>query len=107
MLTLNNVTLLCMSSVSIDYSVKALLKSSEKINFANIKLISHEQPPNLNSKIEFYYIDKINSLDNYSYKMIYELDKYVSTDYALIIQSDGYVVNPDSWKDIFLNYDYI
>jgi len=107
MLTLNNVTLLCMSSVSIDYSIKALLKSSEKINFANIKLISHEQPPNLNSKIEFCYIDKINSLDSYSYKMIYELDKYISTDYALVIQSDGYVVNPDSWKGNFLNYDYI
>jgi hypothetical protein len=90
-----------------DYSVRALLKSSEKINFADIKLISHEQPSNLNSKIKFCYIDRINSLDNYSYKMIYELDKYVETDYALVIQSDGYVINPNSWRDDFLNYDYI
>jgi len=107
MLTLNNITLLCMSSVSVDYSVKALLKSSEKINFADIKLISHEHPTNLNDKIKFCYIDKINSLDDYSYKMIYELDKYVDTDYALVIQSDGYVINPNSWRDDFLNYDYI
>jgi hypothetical protein len=96
-----------MSSVSVDYSVKALLKSSEKINFADIKLISHEHPTNLNDKIKFCYIDKINSLDDYSYKMIYELDKYVDTDYALVIQSDGYVINPNSWRDDFLNYDYI
>lgn len=107
MLILNNVTLLCMSSVSIDYSVKALLKSSEKINFADIKLISHEKPHDLNNKVKFCYIDKINSLDDYSYKMIYELDKYVHTDFALVIQSDGYVINPDLWRDDFLNYDYI
>lgn len=107
MLTLNNITLLCMSSVSIDYSIRALLKSSEKINFAEVKLISHEKPYNLNNKIKFCYINKINSLDDYSYKMIYELDKYVDTDYALVIQSDGYVINPDLWRDDFLNYDYI
>ena len=107
MLTLKNITLLCMSSVSIDYSVRALLKSSEKINFADIKLISHEKPYNLDNKIKFCYIDEINSLDDYSYKMIYELDKYVTTDYALVIQSDGYVINPDLWRDDFLNYDYI
>lgn len=107
MLTLNNVTLLCMSSVYMEDSVKALLKSSNDIIFGNIKLISHEQPNNLNDKIKFCYIDKINSLDDYSYKMIYELDKYVDTDYALIIQSDGYIINPHLWRNDFLNYDYI
>jgi hypothetical protein len=107
MLNLNNITLLCMSSVSIDLSIKALLRSSEKINFGDIKFVSHEKPLNLDNKIKFCYIDKINSLDDYSYKMIYQLDKYVDTDYVLVIQSDGYVINPHLWQDNFLNYDYI
>ena len=105
MLNLNNITLLCMSSVSIDLSIKALLRSSEKINFGDIKFVSHEKPLNLDNKIKFCYIDKINSLDDYSYKMIYQLDKYVDTDYVLVIQSDGYVINPHLWQDNFLNYD--
>lgn len=96
-----------MSSVSIDLSIKALLRSSEKINFGDIKFVSHEKPLNLDNKIKFCYIDKINSLDDYSYKMIYQLDKYVDTDYVLVIQSDGYVINPHLWQDNFLNYDYI
>ncbi len=25
----------------------------------------------------------------------------------MVIQSDGYVINPDLWRDDFLNYDYI
>ena len=39
--------------------------------------------------------------------MVYKLSEYIHTDFALIIQSDGYVINPDSWRDEFLEYDYI
>jgi hypothetical protein len=31
----------------------------------------------------------------------------ISTDYVLIVQSDGFIINPQKWKDCFLNYDYI
>ncbi len=32
---------------------------------------------------------------------------YVDTDYAILIHADGYIINPNEWRDEFLNYDYI
>jgi hypothetical protein len=96
-----------MSSIDINETISALLRSSQNITFGGIKLVTHECPINLPSKIEYCYIDRIKSLDEYSYNMIYNLENYINTDYALIVQADGYVINSDSWKDEFFEYDYI
>ncbi len=39
--------------------------------------------------------------------MIYDLKNHIDTDFALIVQHDGYVLRPSKWRDEFLNYDYI
>lgn len=39
--------------------------------------------------------------------MIKELNKYIETDYVLIVQYDGFILNPKAWMDEFLEYDYI
>lgn len=107
MISLNNVTLVLMSSIDLESSIKALLFSSKNINFNSVKLITHEKPLFLPDNIEYCHIDKINSVDEYSFNMIYKLNDYIETDFALIIQSDGYVINHNQWRDDFLNYDYI
>jgi hypothetical protein len=107
MLDLKNVTLISVTSVNIDNTIKALLHSSKKINFASIKLVTHEKPINLPNKINYNKINKITSVNDYSYKMIYNLEDYIETDYALIVQADGFVINPFKWREDFLNYDYI
>ena len=107
MLKLNRVTLILMSSVDIEKSIKAISHSCKFIEFDSVKFISHERPDFLPSFIEFCYIEKIKDINQYSFNMIYNLDKFVESDFALVIQSDGYVVNPYSWRDEFLNYDYI
>ncbi len=38
---------------------------------------------------------------------INNLNDHVETDYMLIVQGDGFIVNPDAWDDEFLDYDYI
>lgn len=38
---------------------------------------------------------------------MYEMPQYITCDHALGIQWDGFIVNPDSWTDEFLEYDYI
>jgi len=52
-------------------------------------------------------IPKIKSTIEYSEFCIKELWKYVETDYALIFQHDGFILNPSAWTDEFLEYDYI
>lgn len=104
---LQNVTLLCMTSVSIPQSIKALKYSSKDIDFAQVKLITHEKPKSLPDDIVFEEIDYINSIDEWNYKIVYELTDYVETDFVILIHDDGFIVNAESWKNEFFNYDYI
>ncbi len=43
----------------------------------------------------------------YSQFVIRELLRHIETEHVLLIQWDGYVVNPDAWSDEFLRHDYI
>jgi hypothetical protein len=107
MLDLQKVTLVSISSTEIVNSVRALRISSEGINFGSIKLLSHDCPATLPNNIEFCKIKQITSIDDYSYRTIYELPHFIKTDFALIIQQDGFVVNVSSWREEFLAFDYI
>lgn len=96
-----------MTSVLIPESIKALIYSSKDIEFARVKLISHEKPYNLPEKISFEMTEPINNIDDWNHRIVYNLTDYVDTDYVILIHDDGFIVNADSWKDEFLNYDYI
>lgn len=92
MLKLTNVTLICLTGKDFQGHKEAIDKSCEGVEWGGVKLIWDE---------------KIKNINDWNYKMIYELHNYVDTDFAMVIHADGYVVNPSSWKDEFLNYDYI
>ena len=49
----------------------------------------------------------IDSREAYSRFVIKELGHYIDTDFVLLVQWDGFVVNADAWSDEFLDYDYI
>lgn len=106
-LKLPKVTLVTVSSVHLKETVQALKYSMKDIEYAEAILISHEKPEDLPLDITFVKCDKISSLDAYSKFMLFDLAKHIHTDFALIVQHDGYVVRPDRWSDDFLNYDYI
>lgn len=92
MLDLSKVTLICLTNRDFEGHKRALDKSSEDIKWGASKIIWDE---------------KITGIDEWNRKIIYELHNYVDTDFAMLIHGDGYVVNPQAWKDEFLDYDYI
>jgi len=57
--------------------------------------------------VETVIIDPIQSLQDYSKFVIKRLLHYIDTEYVLLIQWDGYIVNPDVWSEQFLLFDYI
>ena len=105
MLKLDNVTLISMSSIDLTGTIRAMRQSMEGVTYGDVKLITHEDIEL--SDIKTCKIDQINGLDEYSYNMIYKLEHYVETDFVLVVQADGYVLNPEMWQDCFLDYDYI
>ena len=92
MLTLPNVTLIALTNLDFEGHKLALDKSCEGIEWGGVKLIWDES---------------ITGIDEWNRKMIYELWRYVDTDFAMVIHADGYVVRPDLWREEFLDYDYI
>lgn len=54
-------------------------------------------------------IDPINSTDDYSNLILYNLhNKFIyPIQHLMIVQTDGFITNPDAWNDKFLAYDYI
>jgi len=57
--------------------------------------------------IEAIKIPSIQSKQDYSKFILKDLNRYIQTDFVLLIQYDGFVVNADAWFDEFLQYDYI
>lgn len=43
----------------------------------------------------------------YSSFCMYALHNFIETDYAFIVQHDGWALSKDNWKDDWLEYDYI
>lgn len=100
---LKNVTLLGIDCVNIDRLVQAAEICAKDFEFADIKLLT-SLPSNSPHIVK---IDAINSIEAYSEFCIHKLNSYVDTDFVLLIQYDGFILNPKAWSDDFLNYDYI
>lgn len=103
---LQDITLISATSVDTEQAANALLISSEICKFNSIKLLSPKKPLVLNDRIEHISIPPIDFI-GYSKFMIQELYKFVDTKFCLVIQPDGFVINPNMWTNQFLEYDYI
>lgn len=104
MINLDNVTLVSVACVRVDRTVKALKHSFKNINFGDVKLITNENIVDPN--IEVIKVKKMD-YENYNKFIVFELHKHIDTDFALIIQDDGFVVNSEKWNSEFLKYDYL
>lgn len=103
-LILNDVTLVCITSIRVERAIKALKFSSKNIKFNSVKLFTQENVSD--PDIQIIHIDNLN-YEQYSKFIVYDLYKYINTSHVLIIQDDGFVVNPNKWNNDFLKYDYI
>ncbi len=86
----------CVAVTGIGYKTldhqRALDISCQSIEFGAVKLLQ---------------LESIKNIDSWNKAIIYELPLYIQTDYALLIHADGYIINPDLWNPIWLEYDYI
>lgn len=103
-LKLNNVSLVIADCLNIERAIKAVDICNYYCEFDNVTIFSDIEHK---SDYDIIKIKHIKSKYDYSEFMIYELYKYIKTDFLLVIQWDGYILNPYRWDNDFLNYDYI
>lgn len=100
---LNNVTLIGIDCVNVERIQKAFDICCDRIDFTKVKLLT-SLPTADSRKVE---IPHLKNIEEYSKFCIKDLHKYVDTEFVLLVQHDGFILNPDKWDDAFLDYDYI
>jgi hypothetical protein len=111
---LPTVTVVAVSGINPEAASKALEICMDGIDFYESVLIAHNKPDTLYPGITFKQClptdlanqDPKNSND-YSKFMLFDLWKYIDSDFALIVHNNAYVIRPNKWEDEFLKYDYI
>lgn len=89
-LALPTVTLVCFENVDHAAAVSLLHHHCQLAEFGAVRLLNHFQ-----GRPQFQYWNN------------FEAWKYVTTDHALTIHLDGYMLNPDSWRPEWLEYDFV
>ena len=104
----NDVTLICVDTVNLDRAIATLEYCKSLVPFKHVKLISsiigHYKHLTLIPKTMLIASDP---LSKYSDFCIRELYNYFETSHCLVVQYDGWIVNPAAWRDEWLEYDYM
>lgn len=100
---LSNVTLLGLDCVNIERLKVAADICQKDFEFGSVKLLS--SVPDIDPRVVL--VSNIDSIEKYSHFLIKKVNDFVETDFVLVIQYDGFILNPEAWSDDFLKYDYI
>ncbi|MBL7005154.1 MAG: hypothetical protein ISR69_14140 [Gammaproteobacteria bacterium] len=101
------VTLVSVATTEVEATAKALEYSVNSLRFDKVLLISHFDPAPHSNTYEYIQIDPFKSVADWGRFIIFDLYKYIDTDFIILIHADGFIVNPSAWDPAFLQYDYI
>jgi hypothetical protein len=101
---LKNVTLLGIDCVDVERLRLAINICLNDFEFAEVKILTSLDVVNKENIVK---INTINSTEEYSRFIINDLNQYIDTAHVLLVQYDGFMLNPDAWLDEYLDYDYI
>lgn len=102
---MKSITLCCIDCVNQPLAVRALRLSMPALPFAEALLLTsgfHDLPD-----LRVEHIPPLQSHAEYSHFVAKTLVAHIRTSHVLLVQWDGYVINPSAWTDEFLQYDYI
>ena len=101
---LDNVTIVAVAGTKAIETLKAIKYSMRELEFDRAILITPEDIQD--DQVEIIKCEPLN-YQQYNHFIVYRLHEYINTTHCLLVQNDGYVVNPDMWQDQWMQYDYI
>jgi hypothetical protein len=102
---LPSVSLVIIDTENYTLSYKAVEESIKAFDFSDILIFSDNDTCWGDHSI--IKIPKIKSYFDYNDLILNKLPEFAKTDFCLIIQYDGYILNPNQFSESFFNYDYI
>ncbi|MEY8877811.1 MAG: DUF5672 family protein [Leptothrix sp. (in: b-proteobacteria)] len=106
-LNLPSLTLVCVDGRHPELALYALQRCMNQIDFGAVVLFSKSGTA-CPLGVELVSIDgDIHSSADYSEFMINRLPDHIRTDFVLVVQWDGFILDASLWRDEFLDSDYI
>lgn len=99
-----NCTLVCVDTLNHHGAIKSLQKSMKQNSFDKVLFFTDKYFDF--EGIEIVLIPALKSVRDYSHFVMKELYKYISTDYTLTVQHDGWTLNGDLFDERLYDYDY-
>ena len=99
------VDLVTVNTVNPLVALKAMDYTCKKLEFNNSYIFTNQNiKTNDHQTIS---INKFRTIDEYN-NFVLDFNNFkFKSEYILIIQADGFVINPSKWTDNFYNYDYV
>ena len=106
-LALPEVTLCAVACVNVAATVAAMKRCLAVADFGKALLFTDAEELDLPEGIERVGIAHLGSSSAYSEFVLHQLADWIDTSHCLIVQWDGFILNPASWDDAFIGFDYI
>lgn len=106
-LELPTVTLCAATSVNLEATIAALRECLRHADFADCVLFTDQVSPVSLPGIRQVPIAAMRSSEDYSRFMLDGLVDHVASEHVLVVQWDGFILDPAAWSDDFLRFDYI
>ncbi len=106
-LQLPSVTLCAATSVNLTATLAAIRVSMEKVTFGDVILFTETTMPAVPEGVRLVPILPIKSSPDYSEFIIEKIAAHIRTNHCLVIQWDGFVLDPAQWDPRFLDFDYV
>lgn len=101
-LQLQSVTLVAIDCINANKAIKVLEHCKKLCGFGDVKLLT-SIPVDYQHRVK---IMPLNSLIAYSVFMLTRFNQYINTPHCLIVQCDGWILNPGSFDPLWLENDY-
>ena len=105
-LRLPGVTLVSVTSVDVERTHSAVVRCANLADFGAVKLLCSSPPKAPDPRVQVVPIPPLD-FRGYSRFVFEKLDGHVDTEHCLVVQADGFILDPARWSDEFLGYDYI
>jgi hypothetical protein len=107
MLNLDKVTLVGVDGKDSERTINVLLHCQELCRFPKTLFFSKYTPAAWQSLDLEYRYAGIDSREEYCNFIVRDLPHHIETEFFMIVQHDGFIVNPNAWTDDFYRYDYL
>lgn len=104
---LPGVTLCAATSVNREATLAAMRRCLGLVDVADCLFLSDQPPAEAQPDIRHVPIAPLRSSADYSQFMLTGLVDHIATDHVLVVQWDGFILDPAAWSDDFLGFDYI